>query len=266
MNCKYLSVSVVLFNFASVKINILSILFNKHLIVMKQILFLFALIFSPFTVQATDEAEYETYRIDWSEIADLAKNQPDSIKSLMDRVAQGDTTLSDQEVLVAYMGKSYFGGLPFSESRDACSALNEDKIDSAMCLIEQAITSNPLSLSNNYYYIICVLTKNPQITDYQTMQEDESLKMAFIRFDMLLSAIYFSGNGSKEYPYKVTCIDDEYTFMSEGLELPRPLNQSLTNDGHDMFNLPAHTSTLFTGQEIHFDATRILQLETGIVF
>jgi hypothetical protein len=96
------------------------------------------------------------------------------------------------------------------------------------------------------------------------MQQDENLKLAFTRFNLLLSAIYYSGNGSQEYPYKVTCVDDEYTFMSQGLDLPRPTNQSLTKDGHDMFKLPAHSSTLYTGQEIHFDATRILELEQNL--
>ena len=232
---------------------------------MKQLLLFAILIFGAFAMHATDEAEYETYRITWSEISALVENNPDSIKSLIDRTALGDTTLRTKELLVAYMGKSFFGASPFSESRDARSALNEEKIDSAMVLIEQAIKRNPLSLSNNYYYVVCALTQNPQISDYQAMQQDENLKLAVARFNLLLEAIYYSGNGSQEYPYKVTCVDDEYTFMSQGLDLPRPTNQSLTKDGHDMFKLPAHSSTLYTGQEIHFDATRILQLEQNLV-
>lgn len=231
---------------------------------MKQILLFATLIFGAFAMHATDEAEYETYRITWSEISALVENNPDSIKSLIDRTALGDTTLRTKELLVAYMGKSFFGASPFSESRDARSALNEEKIDSAMVLIEQAIKRNPLSLSNNYYYVVCALTQNPQISDYQAMQQDENLKLAVARFNLLLEAIYYSGNGSQEYPYKVTCVDDEYTFMSQGLDLPRPTNQSLTKDGHDMFKLPAHSSTLYTGQEIHFDATRILELEQNL--
>ncbi len=231
---------------------------------MKQILLFATLIFGAFAMHAIDEAEYETYRITWSEISALVENNPDSIKSLIDRTALGDTTLRTKELLVAYMGKSFFGASPFSESRDARSALNEEKIDSAMVLIEQAIKRNPLSLSNNYYYVVCALTQNPQISDYQAMQQDENLKLAVARFNLLLEAIYYSGNGSQEYPYKVTCVDDEYTFMSQGLDLPRPTNQSLTKDGHDMFKLPAHSSTLYTGQEIHFDATRILQLEQNL--
>ena len=231
---------------------------------MKQLLLFATLIFGAFAMHATDEAEYETYRITWSEISALVENNPDSIKSLIDRTALGDTNLRTQELLVAYMGKSFFGASPFSESRDARSALNEDNIDSAMVLIEQAIKRNPLSLSNNYYYVVCALTQNPQISDYQAMQQDENLKLAVTRFNQLLKAIYYSGNGSQEYPYKVTCVDDEYTFMSQGLDLPRPTNQSLTKDGHDMFKLPAHSSTLYTGQEIHFDATRILELEQNL--
>ena len=231
---------------------------------MKQILLFATLIFGAFAMHTIDEAEYETYRITWSEISALVENNPDSIKSLIDRTALGDTTLRTKELLVAYMGKSFFGASPFSESRDARSALNEEKIDSAMVLIEQAIKRNPLSLSNNYYYVVCALTQNPQISDYQAMQQDENLKLAVARFNLLLEAIYYSGNGSQEYPYKVTCVDDEYTFMSQGLDLPRPTNQSLTKDGHDMFKLPAHSSTLYTGQEIHFDATRILQLEQNL--
>ena len=231
---------------------------------MKQILLFATLIFGAFAMHAIDEAEYETYRITWSEISALVENNPDSIKSLIDRTALGDTTLRTKELLVAYMGKSFFGASPFSESRDARSALNEEKNDSAMVLIEQAIKRNPLSLSNNYYYVVCALTQNPQISDYQAMQQDENLKLAVARFNLLLEAIYYSGNGSQEYPYKVTCVDDEYTFMSQGLDLPHPTNQSLTKDGHDMFKLPPHSLTRYTGLEIHFDATRILQLEQNL--
>ncbi len=231
---------------------------------MKQFLLFATLILGAFAMHATDEAEYETYRITWSEISALVDNSPDSIKSLIDRAALGDTTLRTKELLVAYMGKSFFGASPFGESRDAISALNEDNIDSAMVLIEQAIKRNPLSLSNNYYYVVCALAQNPQISVSKAMQQDENLKLAFTRFNLLLSAIYYSGNGSQKYPYKVTCVDDEYTFMSQGLDLPRPTNQTLTKDGHDMFKLPAHSSTRYTGQEIHFDATRILELEQNL--
>lgn len=231
---------------------------------MKQLILFAALIIGSLTAQATDEAEYDTYRITWSEISALVENNPDSIKALIIRATQGDTTMRTKELLVAYMGKSFFGTSPFSESRDARDALYKDSIDLAMELIEQAIDKNPLSLSNNYYYVVCALTKSPQISDYQAMQQDENLKLAFTRFNLLLSAIYYSGNGTQEYPYKVTCVDDEYTFMSQGLDLPRPTNQSLTKDGHDMFKLPSHSSTLYSGEEIHFDATRILELEQNL--
>lgn len=225
---------------------------------MKQLFLFVALIIGSFAAHATDEAEYETYSITWSEIKALVDNHPDSIKTLMNRVAQGDTTMRTEEILVAYMGNSYFGVSPFGESREARDALNEDNIDLAMELIEQAINRNPLSLSNNHYYIVCYFAKNQQINDDAV---DADIILAAVRFNMLLSAIYYSGDGSQRFPFKVTCVDDEYTFMRAGLDLPHPTNQSLTNDGHDMFKLPSHTSTLYSGQEIHFDATRILQLE-----
>lgn len=225
---------------------------------MKQLFLFVALIVGSFAAHATDEAEYETYSITWSEIKALVDNHPDSLKTLMNRVAQGDTTMRTEEILVAYMGNSYFGVSPFGESREARDALNEDNIDLAMELIEQAINRNPLSLSNNHYYIVCYFAKNQQINDDAV---DADIILAAVRFNMLLSAIYYSGDGSQRFPFKVTCVDDEYTFMRAGLDLPHPTNQSLTNDGHDMFKLPSHTSTLYSGQEIHFDATRILQLE-----
>ena len=225
---------------------------------MKQLFLFVALIIGSFAAHATYEAEYETYSITWSEIKALVDNHPDSLKTLMNRVAQGDTTMRTEEILVAYMGNSYFGVSPFGESREARDALNEDNIDLAMELIEQAINRNLLSLSNNHYYIVCYFAKNQQINDDAV---DADIVLAAVRFNMLLSAIYYSGDGSQRFPFKVTCVDDEYTFMRAGLDLPHPTNQSLTNDGHDMFKLPSHTSTLYSGQEIHFDATRILQLE-----
>ena len=225
---------------------------------MKQLFLFVALIIGAFAAQATDEAEYETYRITWEEVKAMAENHPDSLKTLINRLALGDTTMRTKEILVAYMGNSYFGVSPFGESRDARDALNKDDIDSAMVLIEKAIERNPLSLSNNHYYIVCAFAKNPQMNDDAV---DADVILAAVRFNMLLSAIYYSGDGSQQFPFKVTCVDDEYTFMRAGLDLPHPTNQSLTNDGHDMFKLPSHTSTLYSGQEIHFDATRILQLE-----
>ena len=211
-----------------------------------------------FAAQANDEAEYDTYRITWAEVKAMFENHPDSLKTLINRVAQCDTAMSTQEILVAYMGNSFFGVSPFGESRDARTALKEKKIDQAMELMEEAIHRNPLSLANNHYYITCYFAKNPQINDDAV---DADIILAAVRFNRLLSAIYESGDGSQRFPFKVTCVDDEYTFMRAGLNLPHPTNQSLTNDGHDMFKLPSHTSTLYSGQEIHFDATRILQLE-----
>lgn len=228
---------------------------------MKQLFLLVVLFICSFAAQAADEAEYETYRITWAEVKAMADNHPDSLKTLINRVAQGDTAMSIQEIIVAYMGKSYFGVSPFGESRDARDALNKDDVDNAMKLIEEAVERNPLSLSNNHYYIVCALAKNPQIQSLDDEGVDENLILAAVRFNMLLWAIYYSGNGSQEFPFKVTCVDDEYTFMSAGLNLPRPTEQSLTKDGHDMFKLPSHTSTLYSGQEIHFDAIRILELE-----
>ena len=224
---------------------------------MKQLFLFVALIIGSFAAHATDEAEYETYSITWSEIKALVDNHPDSIRTLMNRVAQGDTTMRTEEILVAYMGNSYFGVSPFGESREARDALNEDNIDLAMELIEQAINRNPLSLSNNHYYIVCYFAKNQQINDDAV---DADIVLAAVRFNMLMSAIYESGDGSQRYPFKVTCVDDEYTFM-HALELPNPTNQSLTKDGHDLFKLPSHTSPMYIDQEIHFDATRILELE-----
>ena len=214
----------------------------------------------PFAAQANDEAEYDTYRITWAEVKAMFENHPDSLKTLINRVAQCDTAMSTQEILVAYMGNSFFGVSPFGESRDARTALKEKKIDQAMELMEEAIHRNPLSLANNHYYITCYFAKNPQINDDAV---DADIILAAVRFNMLMSAIYESGDGSQRFPFKVTCVDDEYIFM-HGLELPNPTDQSLTKDGHDLFKLPSHTSPMYIDQEIHFDATRILELEQKI--
>ncbi len=229
---------------------------------MKHILIFAVLILGGLSVQAATDAEFETFNITWSKVKTLVENNPDSIKTLINRVIECDNTLEPEELLIAYMGNSYFVGNSLAnESGDVNKALRDGNIDQAMALIEEVIDRNPLSLTNNYTYYACAMRKNPQIKDINGNDVDEKLKQAVNRSKLLFKAIYFSGNGSQQFPFKVTSIDDEYTFMRQGLELPRPTNQSLTEDGHDLFELPDHTSKRFTGREIHFDASRILEIE-----
>ncbi len=207
----------------------------------------------PVKLLADTQAD-EKCQITWAEVQALVESNPDSVKSLIERVTTGDKALSNAEALVAYMGNSYFNGSPMSESMKGRKAWKEGNKDLAVELLGQAVESNPLSLANNYYFVFFAL-KNKPAKDIK-----EKIKLALARIKLLETAILASGNGTQEAPFKVTCIDDEYVLM-ERLKLPRPTMQALTNGGCDKFTLPAHTSTLFTGQEIFFDASRISQLQ-----
>ena len=215
---------------------------------------LLALALAPMKLMANTQAD-EISQITWDEVKALVENNPDSVKALIERAINGDNTLSKNEALVAYMGQSYFVGSPMSESMNGRKALKEGNQEHALELFEKAIESNPLSLANNYYYVFYVLN-NHLVKE----ESKERIKLAVIRIKLLETAILSSGNGTQESPFKVTCVDDEYVLM-ERLKLPRPSMQSLTTDACDKFTLPEHSSTLFTGQEIYFDASRIMQLE-----
>ena len=95
----------------------------------------------------------EKCQITWTEVQALVESNPDSVKSLIERVTTGDKALSNAEALVAYMGNSYFNGSPMSESIKGRKAWKEGNKDLAVELLDQAVESNPLSLANNYYFV-----------------------------------------------------------------------------------------------------------------
>lgn len=209
-------------------------------------------------------AYYETYAIQWSDVKAAIAHAPDSIGALIDRLAAGDSTLRTREILTAYMANSYEHCSPFGDAREARDALHKGEVAKAMSLMDAAIKKNPLSLTNNYYYIVCVHASHPELDEQPNAPLNDSirqlLELPATRFRLIESAIYYSGNGSARLPYKVTSVDDEYTFMRM-LDLPQHTSQSLTNDLRDHFTLPPHSSTAYQGNEIDFDASRIIEQE-----
>ena len=207
---------------------------------------------------ASDSDKFNNFHLSWDEISALVENHPDSVKALIGRVALGDSTLSVREVLVAYMGQSFYKRNPMSESMDARSAMKKGDTERAMKLIAEAVKANPLSLSNNYYYALFTLRNNPQIR-INDENADKELKLASFRSKLLARAIFSIGNGKEDFPLKVTRVDDEYV-MLDMMGLPRPEKQELTEESYDKLFLPLHDSKLFGGQEIYFDASRVMLL------
>ncbi len=57
----------------------------------------------PVKLLADTQAD-EKCQITWAEVQALVESNPDSVKSLIERVTTGDKALSNAEALVAYMG------------------------------------------------------------------------------------------------------------------------------------------------------------------
>ena len=164
------------------------------------ILSLVIVLLGSLTTKGKEQAYYETYNIKWSDVKAAIDNSPDSIGALIDRLAAGDSTLRTREILTAYMANSYEHCSPFGDAREARDALHKGEVAKAMSLMDAAIKKNPLSLTNNYYYIVCVHASHPELDEQPNAPLNDSirqlLELPATRFRLIESAIYYSGNGS----------------------------------------------------------------------
>lgn len=91
-----------------------------------------------------------------------------------------------------------------------------------------------------------------------TAYTDSDLELYVMREIKLLSTIAKTGDGSEEYPFCVTNVDDEYDFMRTYLRLSRFGGQALVGRC-DVITI-AEQSEYYKADKIYFDATRPLEI------
>ena len=204
--------------------------------------------------------------VNWDKIKAEVNVNPQHVQQLVDILinVDADTTLTAEDKILAVYGRTYLNnGRDMFMELDMSTARNEGKFDVAATLADKVLASNPLNTNaivSKIYHFRKLLTTEP---DKSWMLSD-SLKVYSVRLSRILDTIFMTGDGSKEHPFSVTTVGDEYNFLYFFLGLLE-VNSQMLIDKCDRLVL-GKTNDVYSSPEIYFDITRVLEIERESVF
>lgn len=221
---------------------------------MKKLLLSVAVLFS--CLAAFGQREIIT--VDWDNIKEIVAKKPDEVRELVKRLSAPtlDATLTYEDRIIAFYGQSL---LSSDKERDlvydASKLFSKGDFMNALAKAKEALAINPLNIQaldragRSIYELIDAGDKS--------YTKDDG-KQYFNRAMRLFNTIAMTGDGSKDHPFCVTSVADEYEFMHNYLELYEFESQSLVGNC-DVFIL-SETSKYYSNKELYFDATRPLEI------
>ena len=227
-------------------------------------LFAFMLLLLPLVVSAQTDKTFMS--VDWDRIKAEVNANPQHVQQLVDILinVDADTTLTAEDKILAVYGRTYLNnGRDMFMELDMSKARNEGKFDVAATLADKVLASNPLNTNaivSKIYHFRKLSTTEP---DKSWMLSD-SLKVYSVRLSRILDTIFMTGDGSKEHPFSVTTVGDEYNFLYFFLGLLE-VNSQMLIDKCDRLVL-GKTNDVYSSPEIYFDITRVLEIEREAVF
>ena len=204
--------------------------------------------------------------VNWDKIKAEVNVNPQHVQQLVDILinVDADTTLTAEDKILAVYGRTYLNnGRDMFMELDMSTARNEGKVDVAATLADKVLASNPLNTNaivSKIYHFRKLSTTEP---DKSWMLSD-SLKVYSVRLSRILDTIFMTGDGSKEHPFSVTTVGDEYNFLYFFLGLLE-VNSQMLIDKCDRLVL-GKTNDVYSSPEIYFDITRVLEIEREAVF
>ena len=204
--------------------------------------------------------------VNWDKIKAEVNVNPQHVQQLVDILinVDADTTLTAEDKILAVYGRTYLNnGRDMFMELDMSTARNEGKFDVAATLADKVLASNPLNTNaivSKIYHFRTLSTTEP---DKSWMLSD-SLKVYSVRLSRILDTIFMTGDGSKEHPFSVTTVGDEYNFLYFFLGLLE-VNSQMLIDKCDRLVL-GKTNDVYSSPEIYFDITRVLEIEREAVF
>ena len=227
-------------------------------------LFAFMLLLLSLAVSAQTDKTFMS--VNWDKIKAEVKANPQHVQQLVDILinVDADTTLTAEDKILAVYGRTYLNnGRDMFMELDMSKARNEGKFDVAATLADKVLASNPLNTNaivSKIYHFRKLSTTEP---DKSWMLSD-SLKVYSVRLSRILDTIFMTGDGSKEHPFSVTTVGDEYNFLYFFLGLLE-VNSQMLIDKCDRLVL-GKTNDVYSSPEIYFDITRVLEIEREAVF
>lgn len=227
-------------------------------------LFAFMLLLLPLAVSAQTDKTFMS--VNWDKIKAEVNVNPQHVQLLVDILinVDADTTLTAEDKILAVYGRTYLNnGRDMFMELDMSTARNKGKFDVAATLADKVLASNPLNTNaivSKIYHFRKLSTTEP---DKSWMLSD-SLKVYSVRLSRILDTIFMTGDGSKEHPFSVTTVGDEYNFLYFFLGLLE-VNSQMLIDKCDRLVL-GKTNDVYSSPEIYFDITRVLEIEREAVF
>ena len=227
-------------------------------------LFAFMLLLLPLAVSAQTDKTFMS--VNWDKIKAEVNVNPQHVQQLVDILinVDADTILTAEDKILAVYGRTYLNnGRDMFMELDMMTARNEGKFDVAATLADKVLASNPLNtdaIVSKIYYFRKLSTTEP---DKSWMLSD-SLKVYSVRLSRILDTFFMTGDGSKEHPFSVTTVGDEYNFLYFFLGLLE-VNSQMLIDKCDRLVL-GKTNDVYSSPEIYFDITRVLEIEREAVF
>ena len=222
------------------------------------------LLLLPLAVSAQTDKTFMS--VNWDKIKAEVNVNPQHVQQLVDILinVDADTTLTAEDKILAVYGRTYLNnGRDMFMELDMSTARNEGKFDVAATLADKVLASNPLNTNaivSKIYHFRKLSTTEP---DKSWMLSD-SLKVYSVRLSRILDTIFMTGDGSKEHPFSVTTVGDEYNFLYFFLGLLE-VNSQMLIDKCDRLVL-GKTNDVYSSPEIYFDITRVLEIEREAVF
>lgn len=229
---------------------------------MKKVLITLSLLLCTLFAFAQEE-ERAFYPIDWKQMAEVVKSNPDSVRTLVKRLTTVtlDKTLTYPERQLAFYGITYLSNNNKVDQllMTAHESLKTKDYDHALNLTKEALEENPLSLEGNKMMadIIRISLKDSTKTSPFTPKDREYYGNMMFR---IMNTIATTGYGSEEYPFAVTMVSDEYIFNGIYLEIETG-SQYLLGKSYpcDKFDVK-EKSQYFSADEIYFDITRVFEI------
>lgn len=227
--------------------------------------FLLVVVLIGMTVAAKAQKDREIIPVDWTELEQLAKTNPEKIKEQVTRLSaqQLDTTMTWEDRIVAYYGQSYL--TPFTdhnEGRVLDKLYGDSKYEECLAASKKLLEKNPVSMKALFNAAMAI----SQMLNDSTRHYDVTLEEGQVYYNRLwriFNTIATTGYGTKEHPFYVTAVSDEYMFLRHYLDIWEIKSQFLAGccDGFELGEM----SEYYTRPDIYFEITRVLQLERGML-
>lgn len=205
--------------------------------------------------------ERELLPVDWKQIRNEVKENPQHVKDLVTRLSAEnlDTTLTYQDRILAFYGQSFLSNDEEDALRIDMNKLEEKgALEECLAIAKKMLDINPLNLNalNTAGHVLYAMAKDS--THYSGVTLEDA-KPFFRREMRIYNTIAMTGDGSEEHPFYVTKVSDEYCFMRFYLDLWEYKTQTATACC-DVFDL-GESSEYYSEPKIYFEITRVYELE-----